>query len=273
MSTSGRTANEYLAQLWIDSRSKEAAELVAEDGEEAMRLLVRAVDQPAMSEGTFVTLIGELADVIVAHESAAGASDLAAVIAKSLQSIGLAALPSLGAQLAKLTTFQPNLEAAIAAVEARVQIASDSAILASLAATARAFGDLGIDRDNRLAKALVIRSKELQVIDWPTAEWLVRRPGISKSAFRDALVTMITQPTMSIAEAVPQLAGLRSVLRGDRQVTAAVIGRVAGMPCEPVEGLLRQMSEWHWPRPGTGSDEALRVIGSTCPGLLDRIGR
>ena len=152
-------------------------------------------------------------------------------------------------------------------------MASESAILASLAGTGRAFSNVGIDRDDRLARALVIRSKELQWIDWPTADWLARRPGISKAAFRDALVTMITQPAVSITEAVPRLAGLRSVLRADAQVTAAVIWRVAGMPCEPVEDLLRQMSGWHWPRPGTGSDEALRVIGSTCPGLLDRISR
>ena len=273
MSTAGRTANEYLTQLWIDSRSQEAAELVAEDGDGATQLLVRAVDQPGLPEGTFVTLVVELADVIVAHESAVGANDLAAVIGKYLQSIGLAALPPLGAQLAKLIRFKPNLEPAVAAVEARVQTASDSAILASLAGTGRAFSDVGIDRDDRLARALVVRSKELQWIDWPTADWLARRPGISKAAFRDALVTMITQPAVSITEAVPRLAGLRSVLRADAQVTAAVIGRVAGMPCEPVEDLLRQMSGWHWPRPGTGSDEALRVIGSTCPGLLDRISR
>jgi KAP family P-loop domain len=271
--TPGRTVNESLVQLWIDSRSKEVADLVADDGDAATQLLVRALDQPAVAEGTFGALVGELADVIVAHESAPAAIDLVAVVATHLQSIGLAFLTPLGAQLAKLIRFKPYFEPAIAAVEARIQLASDSAILASLAATGRAFSDAGIDRNNRLAKALVMRSKELQTIDWSTAEWLVRRPGISKPTFRDALVTMIRQPSVSVVDVVPQLASLRGTLRGDAQVTAAVIGRVSGMPCEPAEGLLGQMSEWQWPRPGTGSDEALLLIGSTCPGLLDRIGR
>jgi hypothetical protein len=267
-----------IADRWVSTGDLQDADLAAEAGEDGIAALVERLDALPPASGQFPTFAQQAVEVVLARRSASGAALLVTSFARFLNAATAATVSGFAMILTRLCqleidgkSYSVDVGPILACIEAKLSAAAESD-LPLLAAGAKNFDDQHLDPSGGLATVAARRSRELQSIDWSTAEWLANR-STKKSDVVDAIVSAIRRQTEPIQAVIPRFAALKKSLRASPRIAEAVLPAVAVCPGDEIEGLLRQMDGWNRPkRPDSAYSEAQRRIAIDHPGLLDKVG-
>jgi hypothetical protein len=275
----GSLVNDALAERWIATKEARAADLAAEGGDSAIMVLIAKLDTSPPAAGPYLTFLQQLVEVVLGRRSTEGAAALVDLMGRHFGAVEPANASAFAPVLERLCQLEVDgakvhvdVDPVVSALEARLKNVPEAA-LPAFAAAAKDFDERGLDPTGRLAIALVARCRELQRIDWTTADWLAQHGAITPTMFIDALVHSIERDADQIEAVVPRLPALRRPLLANPRVTEAVVVRIAKCPNDQVRPLLEQLAGWKRPKhPGSAYLEAIRKIGEELPGLLGELG-
>jgi hypothetical protein len=262
-----------IAGRWADTGDDALAELVADGGGDALKLLVERLASVAVrARSSYGDRLRSVTNLVVSRQDAAPAEALVRHLASVIHGIGR--LDEITQALLELRRRGADISSAMSELDEAVGRANESD-LGELAMVARNCGVWGIDPEGRLARTLLARSKALAKMDWATAEWLARNPKVTRATKAEALAEVIARGTddivVVIANELPKFAG---PLRGDSRVTEAVLPKLATQAAEAVLHMLPRLKRWKAPkRPGRAFVEAVEAVERMSPGICGRLGR